>query len=143
MPSTTCLACEAANCPNDPTGCDAGACTAQPACSDYAKLSDRQLCAAVLDCVRISECAKGPGVPDCYCGTAGWLTACKAGFGNGVCKSQIEAGLFTTDPQTILLNLTNVRYPTGGALSLTDCDHYNCGDPTNGPGMNECEPYCH
>src|SRR5262249_52671551 len=34
-----------------------------------------------------------------------------------------------------------VRFPSGGALSLGQCDHDNCGDPAFGGGR-ECVPYC-
>jgi hypothetical protein len=135
--STVCAGCEALNCPHDATGCPAN-CSAQPACSDYAG-GDVALCTSVLSCIRTTNCTAG-GITSCYCGTAA-LAACQGGSANGACKSQIELGLKTTSPGTILLNLTNVALPGGGALSLGQCDHDNCGTPANG-GNNECIPFC-
>jgi hypothetical protein len=132
-----CTDCENFNCPHDPTGCPGG-CSIQPACEDYSP-SDQPLCRAVLSCIRTTNCVAG-GVTSCYCGTAS-LSVCFNGGGNGACRSQIEAGLKTTNPSTILLNLTNVILPGGGALSLGQCDHDNCGSPAAG-GHNECVPFC-
>jgi hypothetical protein len=133
----TCAACEDSFCPHDPTGCP-DACVGQPACSDYST-ADAPLCEAVLGCIRVSNCV-AIGVTSCYCGTAN-VADCLGGLGNGACRAQIEAGLKMTAPNAILLSLTNVRLPAGGALSIGQCDHDNCGSPDNG-GSNECVPYC-
>jgi hypothetical protein len=133
----TCGVCENLNCPHDATGCPDD-CSVQPACSDYSA-TDAPLCDAVLTCIRVSNCVAG-GVTSCYCGTAS-LADCLGGLGNGACKTQIEAGLKSTAPNAILLGLTNVALPGGGALSLGQCDHDSCGTPANG-GNNECLPFC-
>jgi hypothetical protein len=93
----------------------------------------------VLGCIRTSNCIQN-GPTFCYCGNA-TLGNCQAGQGIGACKTEIQAGLKSTNDAANLLNLTNVRFPAGGALSLGLCDHDNCGDPNSG-GNNECVPYC-
>jgi hypothetical protein len=49
--------------------------------------------------------------------------------------------LKSTNDASNLLNLTKVNLPGGGALSLGQCDHDNCGDPALG-GDGTCVPYC-
>jgi hypothetical protein len=80
------------------------------------------------------------GTTFCYCGNA-TLANCSSGLGAGACKAQIQAGLKSTDDAMNLLNLTKVQFPGGGAMSLGQCDHDNCGSPDFG-GNNECVPYC-
>jgi hypothetical protein len=50
-----------------------------------------------------------------------------------------------TDPSVILMvAITNVTLPAGGAMSLAQCDQNNCGptlDPTD-PNYKTCLPYC-
>ncbi len=135
----TCLDCEATYCPHDAMGCASGDCNRQPACSDYATPGDPDLCQTVLDCIRSTNCI-ATGTTFCYCGNAN-LSSCQAGSGTGACKAQIRAGFKSTDDAFILLNLTKVHYPAGGAMSLGQCDHDNCGDPIM-DGMEECVPYC-
>jgi hypothetical protein len=134
-----CSACEDNFCPHDSTGCSSGACAFQPFCSDYLTQADQARCSDVLTCIRTTNCIAN-GVTFCYCGTT-TLSACSAGSGNGACKSVVEAGSGQTTPTNVLLNLTNPRFPSGGAMSLGQCDHDNCGDPAFG-GANECIPYC-
>jgi len=133
----TCVSCEDNFCPHDPIGCPS-ACTGQPACSDYSG-GDVALCDAVLTCIRTSNCVAN-GVTFCYCGNA-TLADCQGGLGTGACKAEIQAGLKSTNDNANLLSLTNVRFPAGGALSVGQCDHDNCGDPNLG-GNSECVPFC-
>jgi hypothetical protein len=95
----------------------------------------------VLDCIRVTNCIAN-GTTYCYCGSA-TLGNCQGGSGVGACKTQIQAGFKSTNDSMILLNLTKVQFPGGGAMSLGQCDHDSCGDP-NLPqgGNNECVPYC-
>jgi len=138
----TCAACEELNCPHDATGCASGTCTGQPACGDYTNADDRALCQATLDCIRATNCIAAGQTP-CYCGMGVSLAACQAGGGTGACKSQIEAAFKTTVPSVILMSFGKVDLPGGGAMSLSLCDHDNCGSPNVGAGgNNECVPYC-
>jgi hypothetical protein len=114
-------------------------CVGQPACSDYNTQADRDLCTAVLNCARVSNCHAG-GAIACFCGTAD-ATQCAATSppnANGVCKAQIQAGLKSMDPAFIRGNLLNVGLPGGGALNLLQCDRDFCG----ASGGNACLPYC-
>ena len=119
-----------------------GACEADPdnGCPDFVGLCESSFtgastanCNAVLDCVRNSNCAVNK-TTDCYCGPSTTASACAAGQGNGACKAAIEVGAGTTDPNTILANLTNVGTPTGSAMSLIFCDEQAC--------PSACMPYC-
>ncbi len=135
-----CAACEESNCPHDPQGCSSGTCTRQPACGDYATAEDRALCQATLDCIRATNCIAG-GQTSCYCGAGVSLATCQGGGGTGACKTQLEAGFKTTVPSIILMSFSKVDLPAGGAMSLGQCDHDNCGSPLL-DGNNECVPYC-
>src|SRR5262249_12247206 len=120
----SCLACENNFCPEDPI--------AEPLCPDFASSADVTLCNDLMDCVRRSNCAAN-GVLGCYCGSVDVAT-CQSGGGNGVCKSQIEAGQKTTNPTLIINNYEDVSTPAGAVMSLIDCDRSFC--------KNECMPFC-
>jgi cysteine-rich repeat protein len=137
---TTCTDCEALNCPHDATGCSSGSCApdSHPSCSDYLAAADQALCQTTLDCARRTNCGAN-GVSTCYCGTQS-IANCRGGMGDGVCKSEVEAGLKSTDPAFIVDSLTKTLLPGGGAMKIVLCDHDFCGF-LNGAN-NECMPYC-
>jgi len=123
--SAACFTCE-----NDPSTCsDFATCDSAvgnaAAGSPAAGTPKAQLCNSVLDCVRDTGCAVGAAPLTCYCGTAN-STDCQGGLGNGKCRTQIEAGLETTTPATIVQRLKNVQFGGGVALARIDCDQTFC-----------------
>lgn len=133
-----CRACEESNCPDMVTGCEqtVGNAEAGPAMGQARK----DLCLAVVACVRSTKCAVKGDVKKCYCGTVS-DGACLGGSGNGVCKSPIEAAGETTDAGDIASRFVNAdpSNPMPYALSFADdlvgCDYFFCdpvcanGDP--------------
>jgi cysteine-rich repeat protein len=148
--SHACEACENDNCPVDNTLDEAtGDPKNQPDCGAYGTKQAvagpargqlrTQLCYDTYACTVRTRCAIDHGATYCYCGDAS-TTQCKmAGGAQGPCKAEIEAGLETTMPDVVLLNLKNVRFAAGGALSRAECDHDSCGNPDLG-GMWQCLP---
>jgi hypothetical protein len=118
-----CDTCELEQCPDYRTFCDA---FTGP---------DRDLCVAVVACVRASGCHANNTL-DCYCGTAD-ATQCLATSGdviaNGACKAEIEAGQKTMSPSAIQNQYTDVSFPAGAAMSLMLCDNAVCNA--------QCIPY--
>jgi hypothetical protein len=117
-----CDTCELEQCPEFRTGCDTFTGT------------DRDLCLAVIACVRLSSCHQNNTL-DCYCGTAD-AAQCLSTSGtiaNGACKAEIEAGQKTTDPVAIQNQYTDVTFPAGAAMQLMLCDNAVCSA--------ECIPY--
>ncbi len=118
-----CLACETAQCPDFIL-----------LCSSFASATDRDLCNALVACVRRTSCHTNNTL-DCYCGTAD-ATQCLATTGtvaNGACKAEIEAAQKTTAPLAIQNQFTDITIPGGAAMSLMLCDNAVCAA--------ECIPY--
>jgi hypothetical protein len=122
---TACFTCE-----NDPSTCSdfvncdmavGNAAVGSPA----AGTPKAQLCNSVLDCVRDTGCAADAASIRCYCGTVN-AAECLGGLGNGKCRTQIEAGLETTTPATVVQRLQNVQFGGGLALARIDCDQTFC-----------------
>ena len=142
---TQCRSCEQSMCLDMLTGCEqaVGTAAAGPSMGQARK----DLCLAVVACVRSTKCSVKGNVQKCYCGTASDL-ACLGGAGvNGVCKSQIEAAAETTDSGDISDRFVNPGYPTppmpyalGFADDLLGCDYFFCdpvcanGDPPGTAG---------
>lgn len=109
-PATACYECLAQASQLDDTTGDTG-----NECGDTTNAAE---CLTTLNCLLASECA-ATAVNVCYCGTAPVSSSCNAvGAGNaanGVCKTQIAAGLgFTVDDgHDILANLIGKHYPSG------------------------------
>jgi hypothetical protein len=134
----TCAACETEplHCPRDASGCDQGACDAEPYCSDYATAAEQAACDSVRRCVRQTNCAAIKGISYCFCGDAD-LGGCRAGMDGpvGPCKKAIVAGFPAgTSSADMLSRLVDVSVPAGGAMALVQCDHDLCA--------SQCIPYC-
>jgi hypothetical protein len=116
--SAACLACAQTNCSMELDGCKtiAGNATAGPA----AGTSRSDLCVETLACVVPSSCAAVSGAT-CYCGTASGAGCLTAGAANGVCKSQLERSLETTDPATIATSFGDDTRGGGRAMLLVTC----------------------
>jgi hypothetical protein len=99
-----------------------------------------KLCNEVLDCVRDSGCAAGGKLPiNCYCGAV-TEAVCSSGGGIGACKAVLEAGLETTDFNTITSRLGNTLYGGGKAMDRINCDQTFCDDTTNGLASSPTNP---
>jgi hypothetical protein len=141
--SATCAACEnttppGAHAPNCPaTSCDnvTGVAAAGPS----AGVAKSNLCNEVLDCVRKSNCAQG-GVSlfNCYCGAADPTTCLTAP--KGACVTQLQAGLETTDFNTIQQRIGDVTFGGGKAMDRVNCDQQVCD---NTPDGNPSSPTDH
>jgi hypothetical protein len=116
--SPDCLACAQAFCADAVDGCSTitGSATQGPA----AGTPRSQLCNEALSCELTTNC--GVNNPaDCYCGTASGVACFNVGSANGACRPQVEAGLETSDPGTVVLNFTNQNYASGRAFFLVQC----------------------
>ncbi|HVW26072.1 MAG TPA: hypothetical protein VHC69_11935 [Polyangiaceae bacterium] len=136
---STCSACEQdpLHCPHDPDGCAAGTCDAQPACSDYPTQAEQSQCMAVQRCVRQTSCASD-GVTSCFCGNTD-INSCTGSLSGpkGACKDEIIAGFPQgTSAAQMLGSLTDVSSPSGGAMSLAQCD------TDDAVCKSECGAYC-
>jgi hypothetical protein len=112
-------------------------------CSAFSERHDRDLCNAVLECARQTNCA-GSSPVDCYCGPGIDVLSCRgsADKAKGLCKDVIVAGMPKgASSGQIVSTLTNPDLPAGNALDLVQCDLASCGEPKAG-GHGECKPYC-
>jgi hypothetical protein len=113
------------------------------ACDAFSTVEDKDICHAVLACVRRSSCIKNSSV-DCYCGIGVDIVSCREDTENaqGDCKDLLSAALPAgASAATIVNELNDPKLPSGAAMILASCDHDFCGSPLNG-GNNECSPYC-
>jgi hypothetical protein len=87
-----------------------------------AGVSKLTLALDTLECVEATHptCASAL-VGNCYCGTASGTACLAVGNPNGVCKTQTERGLETTDPPTIAQQFTNTSLGAGVAYFLVQC----------------------
>ena len=91
---------------------------------------NKDLCKAVLDCVIQTKCFDYQvlwSASSCYCGPDQTNCFVKGGA-NGACRQQIETGLDTEDPATVVLNFTNPDYPAGVALNAIKYATNRCTD---------------
>ena len=79
-----------------------------------------ELCLKTVECSTRSKCADGESVEHCYCGSAPG-EECLSGKANGVCKSQIEAALETTEPMGVSSTFLDHTKGGGPALELMNC----------------------
>jgi hypothetical protein len=88
-----------------------------------------ELCLETLSCVLTTNCASsGTGTP-CYCGSAQGASCLSPGNANGMCKSQEERGLETTDPAKIATGFGDSSTGGGVANELVQCLNDNsCSD---------------
>ncbi|MEP6652023.1 MAG: hypothetical protein ABJA82_01610 [Myxococcales bacterium] len=141
-----CRACEDSMCPDFLRSCEnaAGIAATGPGMGT----SRKDLCLAVVACVRAKKCSVEGDVAPCYCGTASPDGDCQAGKADGVCKAQIEAAAESTDPGVVTgERFTNpdpqnkMPYAIGFATDLIGCDGFLCpdarcvtGDPATATG---------
>ena len=94
--------------------------TANPA------VTNAQTCLDLLTCELSTGCGKA-GILDCYCGAGVSSTACKTAQ-SGLCIPQVTAGLDSTDPNFIELNLTATAKGNGGSFAskIDTCLFQNC-----------------
>jgi hypothetical protein len=128
-----CRTCEQMQCPDFVTSCEqaAGNAVAGPKTGTPRK----DLCLAVVACVRAKKCSVDGDVAFCYCGTADLNGTCMGGGGNGPCKAEIEAAAESTDPPVVTGErftnpdpLMKMPYAIGFATDLLGCDGFSCAD---------------
>ena len=91
-----------------------------------AAVTNTQTCLNLLSCEVTTACGKA-GALDCYCGAGVSSTACKTAQ-SGLCIPQVTAGLDSTDPNFIELNLTATAKGNGGSVAskIDTCLFQNC-----------------
>jgi hypothetical protein len=140
----SCRECEQASCPTLLTACEdaEGEAAAGPAAGQ----PKRDLCAAVIACVRVSGCASS-AVEDCYCGPGVDPLACLTGGAAGVCKGAFEAAAESTDGFEVAERFVDPQFAVGSAVTLLGCDRDLCSSacsasevpaPDAGPPGPEC-----
>ncbi len=112
----TCTTCEQENIAS-------GECAAGAGCDSLAG-TDKDLCLALLSCIRSTGCWKR-NVTDCLCGTATGTT-CATGGANGPCLAQVQAATKSTSPVTNGTLLNSLTVPSGHATQLVVCDKNHC-----------------
>ncbi len=92
-----------------------------------------QLCLNVYNCVTSNMCGLSglytptfPGfvASTCYCGTAEGAACLDSP--NGPCRQQIEQGVGSTTPITVIAELTDETTPTGMAIRELNCEAQKC-----------------
>jgi cysteine-rich repeat protein len=105
--------------------CNCSSCRNQTvACYGSSSAAANMRCAALVACAREHGCTGN----DCYCGTADDFL-CLFGFGNGPCKSEVEAAAQSQDPLTISTLSTDTNSALGRANALGACARTSCVDP--------------
>jgi hypothetical protein len=116
--SAACLSCAQLNGCLDPS-CET--ITGNAAAGPAAGTARSTLCLDTLACVVTSKCANsGTGTP-CYCGSVSGAACLGAGAANGVCKSQEERGLESSDPSAIATGFGDTAKGGGLANTLVQC----------------------
>lgn len=114
---TTCAACEKEKCVPSFAGCHL-----------YAG-GQRDLCLAVLECMRKHHCVGPDGDANrCYCGGAD-VKACLTGRADGPCRAAFEAACLVEpgDPKLECpFRFVNPEFPIGGAVNLVGCHANSC-----------------
>jgi|GEM_PF-1839909 len=128
-----CRACESTACPFDLSACEqaTGNATAGP----KAGTPKKDLCTALVACMRRSQCVK-PEDGDqasCYCGATDETTCITAG-GTGPCKAEWEAAAESTSAAVITgEHYTDTMWASGLAFNLVGCDSFNCEKTAENP----------
>lgn len=132
----TCEACEMRSCGSG-KGDLYGKCfmaTGEAAAGRASGRPKKDLCAAVIACVRMSGCAS-ERVEDCYCGKGVDDLSCVTGKANGPCKMAIENGAEDVDPIKVSERFFDPSFATGSAFTLVQqCDRELCSMPCLGIG---------
>ena len=140
--AVACKACELAKCANndDPLVKDSYATcftsTDTASAGRAMGVLKTQLCQAILECVRTSDCDKN-APEDCYCGIGVDATTCLVSNNPlGPCKTAIENGAESIDIGRITAEYYQAdTFASGAALSLlTNCDEDVCAGPCTGSG---------
>jgi hypothetical protein len=104
---------------------------------------DRELCLALVRCMRETECAN-VDPRDCFCGSAKGV-ACESSP-NGACMSEMQAAAKSSVPLDINANFFSLERPLGHATAELACEHDfcgpSCGLPVCGDGVLEGEEQC-
>jgi len=87
-----------------------------------------ELAQAAFECILKQSCVKNGASVNCYCGTAKGPD-CISANANGPCKSELEAGLETTDPKRIAIEFTKDDTGGGAAMNLVLClNKHRCAE---------------
>jgi|GEM_PF-3418621 len=116
--SKECLACAETHCGDKIDLCQqiTGKAEAGPAQGQ----SRRQLCLDTLECTIKSRCVGKISAMSCYCGGHN-IDECLAGKSDGACKSRIEKGHESTDPNTIATDWYDEKTGGSAAMGLVMC----------------------
>jgi hypothetical protein len=122
-PVSACRACEQTSCPSLLAACEEaeGNAAAGPAAGQ----PRRELCGAVIGCVRASGCAAS-AVEDCYCGPGVDPLACLTGGAAGACKGAFEAAAESSDGFIVAERFFDPQFAVGNAVALLGCDRDLC-----------------
>jgi len=90
-----------------------------------------QNCIDVVDCARRTGCGfeTGPGIIQCYCGSAGVDVCQISGPAEGApCVPEWQAATRGPNNTEVLLRSGDIAYPSGWAFYLLECDRDLCAE---------------
>jgi hypothetical protein len=137
--TTECKACRETTCTNyRGLGYDVlNGCLDQVDPSEGADKSDSKFnddCVAVVRCATKTRCAEGPAGPlGCYCGSATVDDCIEVGPGaDAPCGQEWRRAARTSDHHELMLRWSDLKYPTGWANLLIECDRDDCKNKCTG-----------
>jgi cysteine-rich repeat protein len=104
------------------TLCSCHSCTdVTVACFGSSDATLNARCKALVECGQAHDCSGD----DCYCGTVDPI-GCFLGWGNGACRSEVEAAAGSTSPNDVLSRKNDTRYALGRANAVVECALMSC-----------------